>query len=434
MKNHTPKAACTMLLVSGAIALGAEPQTTDTLADTLTETITEMASTISENYVFPDKGEAIASLLMQSLENGDYDELNRPELAHTLEGQIRELTHDLHFGVRPLPQGWTPPSDEDEDVSFRPGPQAPYGFESVQRLSGNIGYIDLRGFNPARAIDETIEAAMILLQGSNSVIFDLRKNGGGDPAAVQLISSYFFDPSEPVHLNSLYFRPDDRTTEFWTHDNIEISLAMPDVPMYVLTSGRTFSAAEEFTYNLKNLERATIIGETTGGGAHPVDSLIFNNELMVILPIARAINPISGTNWEGTGVSPDIQTDADDALNVAISHALQASLDAGDESARWGLANIQADLSPIQLSEDLINELVGQYGPRHIRKGELGVEYRREGVSQWRPLICFGADQFVIEGFDSFIMEFKRDDSGSIIGIEGQYPQRDPDFSARNES
>tara|TARA_R110002073_G_scaffold118918_1_gene258823 strand:- start:771248 stop:772522 length:1275 start_codon:yes stop_codon:yes gene_type:complete len=424
MNHLAPKVLSTLVLITSTHAMGDETE--------VSEIITEMADTISENYVFPDMGLQIHEMLMTSLKSGEYDNLQREELAQTLEMQIRDLTHDLHFGVRPLPEGWEPPSEEDNNASIQMGPSAPFGFNSVQRLDGNIGYVELRGFVGAMHIEDTLKATMQLLQGSNSIIFDLRQNGGGDPAAVQLISSYLFDPSEPIHLNSLYYRPDDRTTEFWTHDRIDTSLAMPDVPVYVLTSGRTFSAAEEFTYNLKNLERATIIGETTGGGAHPVDSVFFGNQLMVVLPIARAINPISGTNWEGTGVSPHFETRADDALDTAIFRSLEQAFKDGDESVRWGLANYQAKNNPITCSPEDLQAYAGDYGPRHVRIHEGGLEYRRDGNPNWTSIICFKRDQFVIQGLDGFIMNFERDDSGTIVGIAGDYDRGGRDFSARD--
>jgi len=422
--------ASSIMILSGTLAHADNPETS--------EMITDIAHSIEANYVFPEIGEQASAMILSNLKNGNYDGLDRQMLANQLEEELRDLTHDLHFGVRALPQGWQPPSDEeendkDDDAStIMRGPAAPFGFISVQRLDGNVGYIDLRGFNPAPFIEETVEASMQLMQGANSIVFDLRKNGGGDPAAVQLISSYLFDPSEPIHLNSLYYRPDDRTTEFWTHADINTDLAMPDVPVYVLTSKRTFSAAEEFTYNLKNLKRATIIGETTGGGAHPVDSFIFDNQLMIVLPIARAINPISGTNWEGTGVAPDIQSDADEALDVAIAHALQNAYNNGDKSARWGLAAIKAKNDPIQCSPKELAAYAGDYGPRHVRIEQGSPQYKRDGVSQWTNLVCIEKDQFMIAGVDGFIMEFKRDEKNKIIGIEG-HQQRGPiDFTPRD--
>ncbi len=423
MKTLNKSAASTMIILSGAIALGADPQTT--------QIIEEMAETIEQNYVFPEMGEQASSMLLSNLKDGVYDGLAGDLLAQNLREDLLELTQDRHFGVRAMPDGWEPPSTE-EQAQARQAPQAPYGFVNIERISGNIGYIDLRGFAGANYIEDTVEAAMLLLQGSSSIIFDLRYNGGGDPAAVQLITSYLFDPTESVHLNSLYSRPNDHTTEYWTHDKINTDLAMPDTPVYVLTSDRTFSAAEEFSYNLKNLQRATLVGETTGGGAHPVESVIFENKYMVIIPIARAINPISGTNWEGTGVSPDIQIDADEALDMAIAEALESAYESGDESVRWGLATVRARLNPITLTRSELEEIAGDYSDRHVRIMNNGLQYRRDGVSDWSDIVCFERDQFIIPNLNSFIMEFERDDTGSIVGIRGHYEGRHTDFSALN--
>ncbi|MDF1809048.1 MAG: S41 family peptidase [Phycisphaerales bacterium] len=431
MKTFSAKAASTMILVSGAIAFGAQTQSS---LDT-ESTIHAIAQTIKEKYVYPDTGDQIAQMLLENLSLGNYDDMNKQALAQSLREDLVDLSHDLHFGVRVLPDGWEPPSREDdnEDELLRNGPQAPYGFNSVQRLSGNIGYIELLGFNQASYVHDTVEAAMQLLQGSQSIIFDLRSNGGGDPETVQLISSYLFDSSTPTHLNSLYSRPNDTTTEYWTHDQINTDLVMKDVPVYVLTSGRTFSAAEEFSYNLKNLKRATLIGETTGGGAHPVESHIIDNQLMIVIPTARAISPITGTNWEGTGVSPHIESVAADALNIAIEKSLQASLQSGDMSARWGLATLKSENDPIVLSSKQRTEFVGSYGQREIRATDHGLEYRRKGVSDWNPILCIEKDQFVIDGFKGFIMEFTRDKAGNIDGVNGLYQQGHTDRSSRDE-
>jgi retinol-binding protein 3 len=442
MKTYQPKAVSTMILVSGAIAIGAESnnqyQNQNLIDNNDThEIITEMAKNISQNYVYPDKGDQVSEMLLTNLEKGEYDGLVGRELAGKIHEELRTLTKDLHFGFRALPEGWQPPS-QGEDSGIRPGPSAPFGFNTVERLNGNIGYIDLRGFNQAEAITETVDAAMRLIQGSSSIIFDLRRNGGGDPNAVALISSYLFEPSESVHLNSLYSRPRDETTEYWTHANIDTTLAMPDTPIYVLTSNQTFSAAEEFTYNLKNLERATIIGEITGGGAHPVDQVLFHSDetdrhYLMIIPTAKAVSPITGTNWEGVGVKPDIAVDADDALDTAISAALQVAYENGDESARWGLASINARLDPLKPSTDELNELAGTYGQRHVSINGDHLQYKRDGISsEWRKLICVEKDHFVIEDFEGFIMEFQRDDDGKIIGIAGHYQRGDSDFSSRD--
>jgi C-terminal processing protease CtpA/Prc len=135
---------------------------------------------------------------------------------------------------------------------------------------------------------------------------------------IALISSYLFD--QPTHLNDIFNRKEDSTTQYWTLPFVP-GVRLPDIPAFVLTSKNTFSGAEEFSYNLKNLKRATIIGETTGGGAHPVMRRPIDDRFVIGVPFARAINPISKTNWEGTGVEPDVPTKASEALDIAAKLA-----------------------------------------------------------------------------------------------------------------
>jgi C-terminal processing protease CtpA/Prc len=165
------------------------------------------------------------------------------------------------------------------------------------------------------------------------VIIDLRQNGGGAPSMVALLCSYLFGP-EPVHLNDLYSRPDDSTHQWWTFPHLP-GQRLEGRPVYVLTSKRTFSAAEEFTYNLKSLKRATIVGETTGGGAHPGGTQRITEHFAMFVPSGRAINPITKTNWEGTGVTPDVP--------VAAARALQSAHLAALQKIRANLAQRQKD-------------------------------------------------------------------------------------------
>jgi C-terminal processing protease CtpA/Prc len=191
----------------------------------------------------------------------------------------------------------------------------------VAILPGNIGYLKLNGFVDAQIAGPTAVAAMNFLANADALIVDLRDNGGGSPSMIQLLSSYFFE--ERVHLNSFYIRRTDEWEEFWTHDQVQ-GPRMTEMPIFVLTSGRTFSAAEEFTYNLKNLERATIVGETTRGGAHPVtgSTIPFDGfTIGMTIPYGRAVNPVTGTNWEGTGIDAHIEVPADDALDAAVREA-----------------------------------------------------------------------------------------------------------------
>jgi C-terminal processing protease CtpA/Prc len=193
------------------------------------------------------------------------------------------------------------------------------GFVKVEQLDGNVGYVKFNGFFDVGACGATASAAMSFVAGSRALIVDLRDNGGGSPAMVAYISSYLF--SARTHLNDLWTRHSGETEEFWTRDDIPGRRFGGEKPVYVLTSARTFSGAEEFSYNLKSLGRATIIGETTGGGAHPVSGHRIDEHFMIGVPFARAVNPITRTNWEGVGVAPDVKVPAADALAAALKLA-----------------------------------------------------------------------------------------------------------------
>jgi retinol-binding protein 3 len=196
-----------------------------------------------------------------------------------------------------------------------------YGFRKLERLEGNVGYLELEGFFPTELGAETAVAAMNFLANTDALIIDLRHNHGGGPAMVALICSYLFDP-EPVHLNDLYFRPEDSTHQWWTLAYVP-GKRYTGKDVYVLTSKETVSAAEEFTYNLKTRKRATIVGETTAGGANPGGPRRINDNFAIWVPSGRAINPVTKTNWEGTGVAPDVAVSSARALQTAHLAALK---------------------------------------------------------------------------------------------------------------
>lgn len=401
----------TALLFASLPALAAPPD------QTLIEGVCE---TIRTNYVFPDLGEKTAAHIADRANSGAYDDLSRPDLAAALTRDLRAFTKDLHFSAQALPEGWTPPEASQAPVVPDPREMAPFGVHKVERLAGNVGYLDLRGFFPAEFSEEAILSAVRLLQGSSALIFDLRANGGGDPATVQLLCSYLFDPAEPVHLNSLYFRPTDQTTEFWTKPAFP-DLAMPDTPVYVLTSSHTFSGAEEFSYNLQTRKRATIIGETTGGGAHPVDSFPVANAIAVLVPTGRAINPVTNTNWEGVGVKPDIHTPAEQALDVALLQAYSRLIELGDERGRWGLYQVAARTNSFETIPAQMQALAGNYTDRELSFTDGQLQYRRVGNPAWRPLVPVDTDVYMIRGMDDFRLEVERDAAGAVTGLRGVY-------------
>jgi C-terminal processing protease CtpA/Prc len=318
---------------STSIAQGGPQQPDKTIdAAMRSEVIEGVLKRLNAGYVFPDVAKKMELAIRDRMQKKEYDQLTSARgFAQKLTADLQEVSRDKHLRVTyshdPIPEetGRREPSPEERERFLNYLRTVNFGFEKVERLQGNVGYLDLRGFMSADLGAETAVAAMNLLANTDALIVDLRKNGGGDPAMVALISSYLF--GGPVHLNDLYWREGDSTHQWWTLPFVPGKRFGPKNPVYVLTSKRTFSAAEEFTYNLQNLKRATIVGETTGGGAHPGGGRRVNAHFGVWVPSGRAINPISKTNWEGTGVKPDIDVPADHALKVAHIEALNKVLE-----------------------------------------------------------------------------------------------------------
>lgn len=297
-----------------ALNPGMGPSTPVT-AELRAQTVEGVASAVQEGYVYPELGRKMADALRGALEDGAYDSIDRDvDLARRLTDDLRAISHDRHLGVRPAP----PASEEARLAIPGEGGRGNYGFRRAEILDANVGYIRLDGFVPGPEAERTAAAAMAFVAHTDALIFDLRQNGGGSPEMIRFLTSYLFDTR--THLNDMVGRDGKVVQEYWTLDEVP-GPRRPKIPVYVLTSSYTFSGAEEFAYNLKSLKRATIVGETTGGGAHPVRAERVNDHFMVGIPYMRARNPITGTNWEGTGVEPDVAVPADEALDRALEMA-----------------------------------------------------------------------------------------------------------------
>jgi C-terminal processing protease CtpA/Prc len=321
--------------------------------------VTGIVTELERAYVFPDVAQKMGAGLRANAAGGKYDGITSSKaFAAALTDDLKAISHDKHLRVRysheaiPERKDDEEPSPEDAARRQAEARWMNYGFDRVERLPGNVGLLVLNAFmDPASAADTAV-AAMQFLSGTDALIIDLRRNGGGSPEMIQLLSTYLFEQRK--HLNDLYWREGERTEQYWTLPHVPGRRFGPDKPVYILTSSYTFSAAEEFTYNLKNLKRATIVGETTGGGAHPGGPARVNPHFFVWVPRGRAINPVSKTNWEGTGVIPDVTVPAPDALKTAQAAALRQLVgQAKDEQRRGLLERALADLeSPASKAPD----------------------------------------------------------------------------------
>ncbi|WP_394826080.1 S41 family peptidase [Pendulispora albinea] len=289
------------------------------------------ASEIEKGYVFADKGRALAEHLRARLREGRYAKAERTELARRLTEDMRGFSHDGHLWVEYHAEA-LPEDDaraklemEKRDNDRYYGERVHYGFAKVEHLPDNIGLLDLRVFAPldlGPEVARAATAAMTLLATSDALVIDLRQNGGGGDM-VNYLASYLFDDG-PKPMSGTYTRADDKVTPGFTAANVPGPKLGGRKPVYVLISKKTFSAAEAFAYDLQALKRVVVIGEPSGGGAHPNDDRKLSPHFVLSLSTGRSINPITNADWEGTGVTPDVRVPAEGALDKALELARAA--------------------------------------------------------------------------------------------------------------
>jgi C-terminal processing protease CtpA/Prc len=408
-----------------------------------TAAVSSINKLLFDNYIFPEVSKEMEKYINTKLKAGEYDNISDPvKFAEELTKDLQSVSKDKHIRVQYNPEQIKRMKErgekDDEAVSpefIQQMKSENYGFKKVEILNGNIGYIDFRNFGPGEYIKDKVADVMGYVEDCNALIFDMRYNGGGDPTGIQVISSYLFS-EEPVHLNDLYFRPKDTTEQYWTLKDIK-GKRMPDVPVYVLTSSYTFSGAEEFSYNLKNLKRATIVGETTGGGAHPGGMNIADDNFVIFVPIGRAINPISKTNWEGTGVSPDIDISSTKALTKAHILALETiTRNKSDEreliASKWLIESLTATLNDIEIENTLLKNYSGNYGDRKVFYENGKLFYQRNGRQKFE-LTPMSEDTFMIKEVGYFRVKFVKDSSGKITELVGMYDDGKTDRSEKTD-
>jgi len=407
-----------------------------------TQVVDSIALFMTERYVFPDEGRQMGDLVQQNMKDGKYDDITDPgAFSRQLTEDLLTVNNDRHIGVMYLPEriAMMQAAEEDanntelEDLERRFREFNNYNFKEVKILPGNIGYLKFNSFEDASFAGPTAVAAMNFLSNTDALIIDLTDNGGGSPSLIQLITTYFFE--EPTHLNSFYYREADKIEQFWTLTYVPGN-RMPETDIYVLTSSRTFSGAEEFSYNLRNLERAVLVGETTGGGAHPVAAYIINDHFMVRVPFGRAVNPISETNWEGTGVEPHVKTSRDNAFATAYSMALDSLMKTeGNENIQaelqWAYEGLKAELEPVKIDEGTLKKYAGTYGPRKITLEDGSLYYQREDRPKMK-MVPITETIFGFKELDYFRLGIIMED-GKAVAVKGMYEGGRTDMNERTK-
>ncbi|MFC4929697.1 S41 family peptidase [Massilia sp. GCM10023247] len=298
-----------------------------------------LVAQLNDHYIFPDKAKDIEAVLHRRRQEGSYDGIkDGRKLAQQLSADLRGVAKDLHMNVYFQPglvlphETDGPPPESQAEWEQRTNfllrlvmrHMASRRVEKVDHLGQNIGYLKVSGFPPPFLVADKYAAAMNKLADTDGLIVDLRENGGGSPQSVALLISYFVD--QRTRLNDIWERKTGTTIQHWTQDTLDGKRYGGKKPVLILVGPDTMSAGEDFAYTMQALKRATVIGAPTWGGAHPARPHRIGEHFFAVIPGRRTISPITGSNWEGTGVTPDIAATPDSALAVA-QDLLQRKLD-----------------------------------------------------------------------------------------------------------
>lgn len=309
--------------------------------------IEEIATAFDTIYVFPQVGNAVAQDLRMRLRRGEYDQVaDSRVLASVLTAHVDAICHDAHTKVVYFEddQLAQPPTLDPAVLKRRMEERRAkaeaenFDFAEPKRLEGNIALIKFDGFYGADYVAPLVEKYMSEAAGADALIFDLRENGGGSPQIIALLASYLFD-DQPIHLYDQSNRHDGTNVEVWTDPTVPGKRLGSKKPVFVLTSAQTYSAAENFAYNLQKIKRVHVVGEKTRGGAHGTFGRPVTNHLVAMIATSRTVNPVSRSDWDRIGVLPDSPVPAADALAVAVKLAKAAIAESG--AGRAGSSSVR---------------------------------------------------------------------------------------------
>ncbi|WP_300530737.1 S41 family peptidase [Maricaulis sp.] len=407
------------------VALPAMAQT-PLAPETRDSAVESLATIIADEFFDAERATQIADDLRTAYASGAYREDSAEAFASAIGQALGE--EDNHFSVRfvgaervaqamarQAERDANPPSEEEMRERWAPLARQNFGFAEVAILPGNIGYIKLNQFAPIAPALDTASAALSFIANTDGVIFDMRQNVGGDPSMVQFLTSHFLPQGGDVLINTFVSRDYEYPNQMWSLPSHPVG-HRPHVPMAVLTSGRTGSAGEAFPYHLQAMERATIIGETTYGAGNPGGTFLVEEGFAVFISTGSARNPVTGTNWEGTGVTPDIAVEADDALIEAQLHLYNEISESSEDpevtrSLNWATEALQAQRNPVELSNRQLRRYVGDWGVRDTFMEDGRLHYVREGASPI-ALIALGNDRFMFEDDENYRLVFVEGEDG----------------------
>ncbi|MES2275998.1 MAG: S41 family peptidase [Bacteroidota bacterium] len=397
------------------------------------EVVDSLSKSLIKNYIFPDTARRMGNKIRENLAKGLYDTISNPrDFARKLTKDLRSVYNDLHLSMNFNPNAEknlmdTSPKNtaENDAKDLEAARSQNYGFIKTELLKGNVGYVQFNQFYPLTDdAKKTVESAFTFLKYSDGLIINLRDNRGGSPDMVKYICSFLF--SKPTHINDLFEHRTGKTQQYWT-EPVKGYEGLTGIPVYVLTNGRTFSAAEEFAYDLQSQRRGKVVGEATGGGAHPVSFQLTGHGFIALVPYARALNPITKTNWEAVGVKPDLAVDPDNAIDAALLNFYDDRIAVLTDSVTkapfaWDRAMLYANLHPQIVDPSLLKSYTGIFKFREnvgeTITFEQGALYAKAEVGKSSRLIALSANIFKPEHNDTYKLEFVKDATGQISQVK----------------
>lgn len=405
--------------------------------------IDSLENALNRWYIFHDKVDFMLSNVKKNYKNGTYTKIKScPELASQLLNDIQQTYKDGHLDFRYYPQlseyleASIPDSikKQEHERGLNDAKENNFGFKKTEILQGNIGYLRLDEFYPfVNEAKPTIDGAFRFVSNCKALILDLRYNGGGSPDMVLLTQSYFF--TEKTRMNDIIDGKND-TIKRWT-DPATTSFKLR-MPVYILTSRNTFSGAEDFAYGLQQIKRATVVGDTTGGGAHPSADFSIGQGFVLHIPTQRPFNQISKTDWEGTGVIPDASVSSEQALTKAQIYIFMELLTkTKDESEKqkfqWNLTSLenkeklakQLQKESIKFTKEVLLSYCGYYiasdpierlSPFSVILKENKI-YRHFDDGYEDPLVPISTTKFVIDDESARTIEFITKNNGGTSDL-----------------
>jgi retinol-binding protein 3 len=405
--------------------------------------VNNISQLLLENYVFPDTAIKMSNCIKNKLKEGAYNKITDPvAFSDALTIDLYSVYRDGHMLVQFVPQEVAPKpvvastsSQANNEDPFKKIKQANFGLRKVEILSGNIGYINIDHFWADSVYGkETVKATLQFVSNANALIIDLRDCGGGSQETVNMICGYFLEKS--THINDMFDRAAKTTTEYWTKPDSSFT-KLTKMPLYILTNNKTFSAAEEFCYDLQSIKRATIIGETTGGGAHGTFSQDAGSGFVLSIPYSTAVNPITKTSWEKIGVKPEIEVPSDKAVETAeikiFDNLISKTKDPSELfNMNWDLELLKAINNPTTLDSLTLKSYAGIYGERVFTFENGKLFYQRTGRPKFEleamsPTIMKG------KGNIYFKIEFVKNSLGKVDKVNAYYQDNRIETSIRTE-